>query len=181
MKAIVSLIVACVAAGCVNLGDKPYPASLGQRPTVMSGDCANISGEFENDPGPLVNAFWNKDEWDKWTDTSGVTHYRIEQSPDTIAISAWRGPQMLSRQELHRDSSDGYLCTSEGVSRGGGRKQVDNLLGFTTITFVLFKTDKGSLVLEKKESLGGLALGVLPVHGTDREWFEFRSHSGQIR
>lgn len=179
MNASAPLMAACLAAGCVNLGDRPYPESLGQRPTVVAGGCANIAGEFENDPGPLVDAFWNKDVWDKWTDTSGVTHYRIEQLPDKIAISAWRGPQMLSRQELHRDSSDGYVCTSEGISRGGGHEKVDNLLGFTSVTFVLFKTGAGNLVLERKESSAGLALGVVPVHGTDRHWFEFRSHSRQ--
>ena len=182
---LIVLFALLILNACVAVYHPFYPKKWEARPSIADNECTDIAGEYhidgdngKNQPSiPLTYFFWSGFSPKRWKESglNQVYRVKIEQSTETIKISAWKQENKIAERMLHKRSEldhTSYTCTHDGIMVEGAGLPVHSVAGVIFQKLTLMKLSDGSLVLKHTDTGGGLAL-VIPFFMSTSEWARY--------
>lgn len=172
--------LAAALAGCI---EADYP---GRWPALApaSGDCPSIAGRYRNEGerGESTGVTWPVHLtgflMPELPDSEAATIDTVEISEPAgaggvIEIAAVRGGQVVSSRRLLAGQQE-YECVDGCIETSSSRWANEQAVGKQWDTDAYCRGVDGSLIVKSTSSGAGVILLVIPVGGSESNWFRFR-------
>lgn len=152
-----------------------YPNGWGNTIAAKDLECVDISGVYANigedatHPNrPVRFSFL------LYKNKTIVSHVQITQPNKTsLDIALWDGKRLVDKK--HYVKGKDFACTNSEIDFTGKTELIgENVLGAMQSKHSLRITDEGSLVVKQSSEGVGLAFGIVPMGGSDIQWYRFK-------